>query len=102
MKFFGSALVRAPSLHIEKHEAAFRHVLCRHESLDRGSNRGRRRAGYRVSIRARRDRRKCQGSETVLVGKANRFAVTACQRLSFPTFAPAIDWTDCVNYVLCG
>ena len=37
----------------------------------------------------------------MLVGQPHRLAMAAGQSLSFAAFAPAIDWTDGVNDVLC-
>src|ERR1017187_7899167 len=102
MQFFGGAFVRPPGGKIKEHEAAERHSSRGRESLDRGRNRNRRGVGDRIPIRARRDRRKCEGSESVLVGQPHRLPMTTGQRLGFAALTTTIDWTDRVDYTLCG
>ena len=100
MQFFGGVFVRPPGGKIKEHEAAERHASRGRESLDRGRNRNRRGVGDRIPIRARRDRWKCKGSESVLVGQPHRLPVTTGKRLGFAVLTTAIDWTDRVNDVL--
>src|ERR1700686_365614 len=77
-------------------------MFCGRESLHRGRDRDRRRVAYWISVRPRRDRRKCQRSETVLISKANRFPVTTCQGFGFTMFTAAIDWPYRMNDVFRG
>ena len=46
---------------------------------------------HRISVSASGDRWKCKGTEALLVGQPNRFAITACQRFGFALIAAPID-----------
>lgn len=87
---------------VKKHEADVLQMSGCGERFESGGHGDMGSVGDRISVDAGGDSRERNGFESMLVGEADRFAMTARQGFGLSVLAVAIDRADGVDNVFCG
>ena len=75
------------------------YIDARRQSSDDGPHRDVRSFVHRIAERSGGYGRESQGSDSVVAGDPDRFAVTTGERFGFVLLAASIHWADGVNYI---